>query len=72
LRSALVQVLRELGLLSKVVPTDLALIALAKDFAEKGKGLVTDDGQPVGFLKREFKFSECLGSPSPLDEEIPF
>jgi len=69
MRSALASVLRRLGLVSHVVPTDLALLALARDFSAGGKGLADDRGAAVDVKP----FADCLSPPDPfIDEEIPF
>ena len=74
LRSALVQVLRKLGLIGKVAPCDSDLLTIADCFASKPawltKGVRTvaaaDDGTP-------FRFGDCLAPSDPkIDKDIPF
>jgi hypothetical protein len=66
LRSALASLLRKLGKVGHLVPADLALIALARDFTEGGRGVADDQG-------KTWDIADYLAPPNPLlDENIPF
>lgn len=72
LRSALVGVLRRLGKVSHVIPTDLALIALAKNFSEGEGGLADDKGGLVDVRPFDLKAWQATLPISGTDENIPF
>lgn len=64
LRSALAGLLRRLGKIGLVVPTDSGLIALAENFTQGGLALADDQGKPVDL---------ALAPPNPeVDDHLPF
>jgi len=65
LRTALASLLRHLGVLGGVTPTDAELVRLASDYAA-GKGTVMDDGGRV------WNFADCLAENREMDKDIPF
>lgn len=72
LRWSLAAVLRKLGLIGKVTPSDGDLVRIASAYAKHTamfggvKVASTDQGEP-------FEFGKCLAPPNPaIDKDIPF